>query len=97
MKDAPRVAIANETTKGVVWGQNQWHKLRLVREGSTGKVEVYFDDLSKPVMRGEDKSFAKGFLGFGSFDDQGRVRNVKVYGRNAEETKCPFFRATGGR
>ena len=34
------------------------------------------DDFSKPIMLAEDKSFLKGHLGFGSFDDIGMVTNI---------------------
>lgn len=92
VNDAPRIKISKETTPGVVWDVEKWHKLRLVREGSTGKIEVYFDDMTKPIMHAEDKTFPKGFIGFGSFDDHGRIRNVKVYGSAMEEKKNKFMK-----
>jgi hypothetical protein len=61
--------------------------VRVVRDTKSGKIEVYFDDLTKPVMRAEDKTFAKGRIGFGSFDDTGRVRNIRITGTSAEDAK----------
>jgi hypothetical protein len=97
VNDAPRKNIARETTKGIDWKANTWHNVRLVRDTKSGKIEVYFDDMAKPVMRAEDKTFAKGRIGFGSFDDTGRVRNVRITGPSAEEPKGPpaFFKSLG--
>ncbi len=91
VNDADRTNIAKETTKGVEWGRGTWHKVRLVRDTASGSIEVYFDDLTKPIMRATDKTFGAGYVGFGSFDDHGRVRNVKVYGPTAEEKRVGFF------
>jgi hypothetical protein len=95
VNDAPRKNIAKETTKGVDWKAGTWHKVRLVRDTAQGTIEVYFDDLSKPVMRAEDKTFLSGHVGFGSFDDTGRVRNVRVRGPKAEDKRADFFKPLG--
>ncbi|HEY0457175.1 MAG TPA: hypothetical protein VGE41_12425 [Verrucomicrobiae bacterium] len=91
VNDAPRLAIAHEVSNGVTWGDNNWHKVRLERKVSDGKIKVYFDDLSKPIMTGEDKTFGRGFLGFGSFDDMGKVDNIKIYSPSVESKKTGFF------
>ncbi len=93
VNNAPRTKISTETTPGIEWGDKKWHKLRLVREASTGKVEVYFDDMAKPIMKANDKTFGKGWIGFGSFDDIGLIRNVKVHGTSVEEKRCPFWKS----
>ena len=95
VNDAPRKNIATETTKGIDWKDNTWHKVRLVREAAGGKIEVYFDDLAKPIMRATDKTFAKGYLGFGSFDDTGRARNLTVYAPGAEAKRVGFLTPLG--
>ena len=90
---APRLAFAKEITEGVAWGTtNQWHKIRLERNAGTGAVKVYFDDLAKPIMTAEDKTFGAGYIGFGAFDDTGKVRNIRVWGRSLEEKKTGFYR-----
>lgn len=75
---APRVSIAKERTKGVDWG-NDFHKVRIIRKCEDGKIEVYFDDMSKPIMIAEDKTFLKGKIGLGSFDDTGCFDNLKIW------------------
>ena len=66
---------------------------RLVRQASTGKIEVYFDDMTKPIMKAEDKTFQTGFAGFGSFDDTGRFRRVTLHTKNLTiGKKADFFK-----
>jgi len=66
-------------TKGVVWGDG-WHHVRLVREADTGLIEVYFDDMTQPIMRVKDKTFAWGRVGVGSFDDIGNYDDIVLRG-----------------
>lgn len=89
---APRKNFAKETTKGVIWGERVWHKLRAERDTQAGTYKVFFDDFSKPIMHAEDKTFLKGHLGFGSFDDIGMVTNIKVWGPSVETRKTEFFK-----
>lgn len=89
---APRKNFAKETTKGVIWGERVWHKLRAERDTQAGTYKVFFDDFSKPIMHAEDKTFLKGHLGFGSFDDIGMVTNIKVWGPSVEARKTEFFK-----
>ena len=96
VNDAPRKNIAKETTKGIEWKKDTWHKIRVIREGKSGKIEVYFDDLTKPIMRAEDKTFPTGYVGVGSFDDTGRFRNLRVGLRGQYVQKDPnFFKPLG--
>ena len=69
-------------TKGLVWGDD-WHKVRLVRKVDTGLIEVYFDDMDKPIMRAKDKTFAWGRIGVGSFDDLGNYDDIVLRGIKA--------------
>ena len=96
VKNAPRTKIAKETTKGVNWGLNAWHKVRLERKLSDGTIKVYFDDLAKPVMVAEDKTFGAGCVGFGSFDDTGKVDNLRIWGPSVETWRTEFFKRPDG-
>jgi hypothetical protein len=60
VNDAPRKNIATETNQGNDWGLNKWHKVRIVRTASDGNVAVYFDDLTKPIMRANDATHGAG-------------------------------------
>jgi len=76
----PRVSIAESRTEGVNWTDG-WHHVRVIREPETGLIEVYFDDMAKPVMTAHDKTFAHGRIGLGSFDDTGMFDDLIVKAR----------------
>jgi len=76
---APRVSIAQERTDGTDWATG-YHDVRIVRDVSTGAIEVFFDDMEKPIMRTVDKTFGAGEVGFGSFDDTGNIDDVILWG-----------------
>lgn len=89
---APRTKIAKKTTRGVNWGLGVWHTVRLERRLADGTIRVFFDDRAEPVMVAEDKTFGAGWVGFGSFDDTGKIDNVRVWSPEKPETKkVPFF------
>ena len=46
---------------------------------ASGKIDVYFDDMTKPVMTATDKTFSSGKVGIGSFDDAGNFDQIAVY------------------
>ena len=89
---APRKNFAKETTKGITWGEREWHKLRAERDTQAGTYKVFFDDFSKPIMLAEDKTFLKGHIGFGSFDDIGMVTSIKIWGPGVETKRTEFFK-----
>lgn len=57
-----------------------WHKARLVRDGLTGKIEVYFDNSAAPVLTANDQTIKSGRVGVGSFDDTGEFRSISISG-----------------
>jgi hypothetical protein len=79
VNNAARVKFAKSTTKGVDWGLNMWRKVRIERKASDGTVRVFFEDMKEPIMVAEDKTFGPGEIGFGSFDDTGKITNIRVY------------------
>lgn len=91
VNNQPRTAIATKTTKGVDWGDNKWHKVRLERRLADGSIKVFFDDMTEPIMTAADKTFGPGFIGFGTFDDSGRIDNIKIYAPNMQEKPSGFF------
>jgi hypothetical protein len=91
VNDAPRLALAREVSAGVAWGKDVWHKVRVERKLAEGTIKVYFDDLTRPIMWGEDKTIGPGFIGFGSFDDMGKIDNIKIWGPSMETRKTGFF------
>ena len=75
--NAARKKISLTTTAGTPWDE-QWHHVRLIRNLESGSIEIYFDDMQKPIMTAEDKSFGKGWIGLGSFDDTADFRNLTI-------------------
>jgi len=84
VNDEPRVSVAKERTDGTDWGRG-WHQVRLVRRTGTGLIQVFYDDMEKPIMVAEDKTFLSGKVGFGSFDDVGQIDDVRVWGKKEEK------------
>lgn len=62
-----------------------WHDVRVDRNTSTGKIEVYVDDLQIPLMSAVDQTFLSGKIGFGSFDNTGEIKNIELY---ASDQRC---------
>ena len=91
VNDKPRTNIATKTTKGIDWGKGKWHKVRLERKASDGTIRVFFDDMTSPIMEANDKTFKSGCIGFGSFDDSGRIDNVRIWGPKMQKKKSAFF------
>ncbi len=78
--NADRVSIARYRTSGTPW-DDQWHRVRLMRDADTGRIEVYFDDRTTPAMTAYNSRFRWGRIGVGSFDDRGRFDDIQLHGR----------------
>ncbi|MEN8772428.1 MAG: hypothetical protein ABF382_02645 [Akkermansiaceae bacterium] len=76
---SPRKAIT-ENKNNVPW-DNQWHQVKIQRDSQKGTIEIFFDDMKKPIMTATDKTFSKGRIGIGSFDDMNDFDDVKLWGR----------------
>lgn len=57
-----------------------WHDVRLAYHAGSGRIEVYVDGAEEPLITATDTTFSGGRVGFGSFDNFGRVRDVVVAG-----------------
>lgn len=77
---APRVKISTETTPGTRW-DDAWHQVKIARDASDGSIEVFFDDMKRPVMEAVDDTFRWGQIGLGSFDDLGNFDNLTLRGK----------------
>ena len=77
VNEKPRVSLT-ENKKEVAW-TSDWHKIKVTRKVASGEIKVYFDDMKTPCMEVSDKTFAKGQIGLGSFDDVNDFDNVKIY------------------
>jgi len=79
VNDAPRRALTDNQNP-TPW-DDQWHTIKVVRDTKSGKIEIYFDDMDKPLMECVDKTFGKGRIGIGSFDDVNDFDDIRIYAR----------------
>jgi len=77
--DADRRRIDNGTGQPQLKDQN-WHRIRLERDGATGRIEVYVDRSKGPVLAASDTTIRTGRVGLGSFDDTGEFRKIEITG-----------------
>lgn len=59
---------------------DEWHEVRLVHCADSGEIAVYMDGSKYPLMTAVDATFDSGRVGFGSFDNIGRLRDLRVTG-----------------
>jgi hypothetical protein len=76
VNDSDRRAITEKGAKTLPWEKGKWHKVKLERDSTTGRICIWFD--GKEVLSATDKTLGKGGIGLGSFDDLGSFRNVEV-------------------
>jgi hypothetical protein len=77
VNNAPRRPLTNN--KNNTGWDDQWHQVKIVRDTKTGTIEIYFDDMKKPHMKCVDKTFGKGRIGIGSFDDVNDFDDIRIY------------------
>ena len=47
---------------------------------ATGRLEVFVDGETSPIMTATDRAIPSGRLGVGSFDETGAFRGIRVQG-----------------
>ena len=57
-----------------------WHDIVVRHRPATGEIAVHVDGSRDPLMTARDTTFGSGRVGFGSFDNTGRLRSLKVTG-----------------
>ena len=91
--DAPRKAITKKGTDGYDWASmDQWHHVKVIREADSGLIAIYVNDMDTPIMTTHSKAHDIGYVGFGSFDDLGRVSNIKLWAPKVIRENAPFFK-----
>lgn len=90
VNDEPRKAITLSSNDGINWG-DEWHTVKIIRDIESGLIEVYFDDMSEPIMHTVDHHFKYGSIGFGSFDDTGIVTDIEIASQNIISKKIKIF------
>ena len=78
-----RVRISTEEGPAALPSENEWYKVRLRFDGTTGAVQVTVNGKELPALRAVDLSLRSGRVGIGSFFNKGQFRNVKISGKPA--------------
>jgi hypothetical protein len=60
-----------------------WHRVKVVHLPAAGEIAVYVDGAREPLMTATDRTFDSGRVGFGSFDNTGRLRDLRLTGTPA--------------
>jgi hypothetical protein len=79
VNEAARAPLAPVAEQGTQWSDS-WHVVKLQKLQADGPVEVFFD--GELVLSADGSDFGRGQVGFGSFDDSGQMRALKVWTRN---------------
>lgn len=82
--DADRVRIDDQWDGAVgappAIDDTDWHRVLLSVDVRTGRIAVRLDGAREPLLTATDRTFTGGRIGFGSFDNHGRVRGLVALG-----------------
>jgi len=65
-----------------------WHDVSVRYDADTGAIAVHVDGAEEPLMTATNTAFSGGRVGFGSFDNYGRARDISVTGSPRNEGRC---------
>ena len=71
--ETPGMSVARLTDKG-------WHAFKVAFDAATGEIKAYLDDMALPVLTARDRTFGRGLVGVGSFDDTGSFDDLTLRG-----------------
>ncbi|MBZ5591899.1 MAG: hypothetical protein LAP39_06665 [Acidobacteriia bacterium] len=73
-----RVRISSEQGPAAFAASGRWYHVRLMHDATTGSVSVTVDGRRVPALDAVDRSLEPGKCGFGSFDETGEFKNVRI-------------------
>ncbi|MBI3651577.1 MAG: HEAT repeat domain-containing protein [Acidobacteria bacterium] len=76
---APRRRIGTMDAAAILPDTN-WHRIKIVRETSSGRIALYVDDATKPTLEALDHRFSWGRIGLGGFHELGDFDDIKITG-----------------
>jgi hypothetical protein len=82
VNDAPRVRIAGLEAPPAL-PDNSWHRIRVVRDRVSGRIDVWSDVQDQPLFTVVDRTFTCGQIGIGSFDETGDFDDVELTSSDA--------------
>ena len=75
-----RVRISNEAGPAAFAETKKWYHVKLVWDGTAGRVSVSVNDQPIPALTAVDLSLTSGRVGIGSFDEWAVFKNVTISG-----------------
>jgi len=72
-REAPGTSKARLTDRA-------WHAFKVTFDAETGEIKAYLDDMRVPVLTAGDRTFVRGRVGVGSFDDTGSFDDLTLRG-----------------
>lgn len=79
VKDSTLKKLTPSDAMPVVWKEDKWHKVRLVRDIVTRTILIYVGDMEKPLLQTKDYGLVMGSVGFGSFSGAGQIDNIRIW------------------
>jgi len=73
-----RVRISSEQGPAAFAATGRWYHVKLTHDATTGSVNVTIDGRPVLALDAVDRSLGPGKCGFGSFDETGEFKNVKI-------------------
>ena len=80
-----RVRISREQGPASLPSQDEWYRVRLTHDASTGIVAVTVNGKPNPALEAVDLSLGAGKVGIGSFFETALFKNVKILGTAVKE------------
>jgi hypothetical protein len=77
VNNAPRVRIAGIDASPAL-PDTSWHHIRVRRDISSGRIDVWSDVENQPLFTIVDRHFSCGQIGIGSFDETGDFDDVEL-------------------
>jgi hypothetical protein len=86
---APRASVTTRRSEGVDWGWNEWRRVRVEVDPEAGTARVLVDGTE--ALFSDRVPARSGYVGFGSFDDEMRVDNIRIWSGETEAVACTAY------
>jgi hypothetical protein len=79
-KDRARISVEAPGTSAARLTGKEWHAFKVAFDATTGEIKAYLDDMQRPILTARDRTFVRGRVGLGSFDDTGSFDDLTLRG-----------------
>jgi hypothetical protein len=78
--DRARINLEPAGSSAARLTDKNWHAFKVTFDAASGDIKAYLDDMAVPVLTARDRTFARGLVGVGSFDDTGFFDDLTLRG-----------------